>query len=295
MSLYVIENVDVFRDDGARTLTVPSILITGCSSGIGRHAAFGLQARGWRVFAGVHQIKDVSPLTDEGLEAIHLDYDSPQSVDAAFDRVLTITQGRLDAVFNNGAYSQLGAVEDIETDHLRAQFESNFFGWHQLIRRVVPVMRRQGAGRIVNCSSILGFITPRYRGAYAASKYALEGLSDALRLELAETGIHVVLIEPGPIVSRLAKRAVARFHETIDIEASVHRDAYRRSLAYFERDESSSRFKLGPEAVLKKLVHALESDNPRARYRVTLPTHAAAWMKRALPDRLLDRFLLRQS
>ena len=275
-------------------MTAPSILITGCSSGIGRHAAFGLKARGWRVFAGVHQFKDVKLLTDDGLEAIHLDYDSPQSINAAFDRVLAMTEGRLDALFNNGAYSQLGAVEDIDTDHLRAQFESNFFGWHQLIRRVVPVMRQQGTGRIVNCSSVLGFITPRYRGAYAASKYALEGLSDALRLELAGTGIHVVLIEPGPIVSRFVERAVVQFRQSVDIDASPHRDAYLNTLSNFERGPSSSRFKRGPEAVFSKLMRALESDNPRARYRVTVPTHVAAWMKRALPDGLLDRILLKQ-
>jgi NAD(P)-dependent dehydrogenase (short-subunit alcohol dehydrogenase family) len=276
-------------------VSAPSILITGCSTGIGHHAAFGLKAHGWRVFAGVRQIKDIEPLAEAGLEAVHLDYDSPATITAAVERVLDMNAGRLDALFNNGAYSQLGAVEDIKTDHLRAQFESNFFGWHQLIREVVPAMRQQGAGHIVNCSSILGFITPRYRGAYASSKYALEGLSDALRLELTGTGIHVVLIEPGPIVSRLAERAVARFHETIDIEASAHSKAYRRSLAYFERDNSSSRFKLGPEAVLTKLVVALESKNPRARYRVTTPTHIAAWMKRVLPTRLLDRILYKQS
>jgi NAD(P)-dependent dehydrogenase (short-subunit alcohol dehydrogenase family) len=275
-------------------VTARSILVTGCSSGIGRHAALGLKARGWQVFAGVRKMEDMKPLADEGLTAIHLDYDSPAIISAALYRVLDATGGRLDAVFNNGAYSQLGAVEDIGTEHLRAQFESNFFGWHELIRRAVPVMRRQGSGRIVNCSSVLGFVTTRYRGAYSSSKFALEALTDALRLELAGTGIHVVLIQPGPIKSRLAEHAVARFQETVRIDASPHRDAYRTALARLERGDLSSRFKRGPEAVFKKLVHALESDKPRARYRVTLPTHAAAWMKRGLPGRLLDRILLRQ-
>jgi short-subunit dehydrogenase len=155
-------------------------------------------------------------------------------------------------------------------------------------------MRRQGSGRIVNCSSVLGFVTTRYRGAYSSSKFALEALTDALRLELAGTGIHVVLIEPGPIKSRLAEHAVARFRETVRIDASPHRDAYRSALARLERGEKSSRFKRSPEAVLKKLIHALENDKPRARYRVTLPSHAAAWMKRGLPSRLLDRILLKQ-
>jgi NAD(P)-dependent dehydrogenase (short-subunit alcohol dehydrogenase family) len=275
-------------------VTARSILVTGCSSGIGRHAALGLKARGWQVFAGVRKMEDMKPLADEGLTAIHLDYDSPAIISAALYRVLDATGGRLDAVFNNGAYSQLGAVEDIGTEHLRAQFESNFFGWHELIRRAVPVMRRQGSGRIVNCSSVLGFVTTRYRGAYSSSKFALEALTDALRLELAGTGIHVVLIQPGPIKSRLAEHAVARFQETVRIDASPHRDAYRAALARLERGDLSSRFKRGPEAVFTKLVHALESDKPRARYRVTLPTHAAAWMKRGLPGRLLDRILLKQ-
>jgi NAD(P)-dependent dehydrogenase (short-subunit alcohol dehydrogenase family) len=271
-----------------------SILITGCSSGIGRHAALGLKSRGWRVFAGVRNKGDLKPLADEGVEAIHLDYDSPAIITAACYQVLDMTGGRLDAVFNNGGYGQLGAVEDVATEHLRAQFEVNFFGWHELIRKVVPVMRRQGGGRIVNCSSILGFVAARYRGAYVASKYALEGMTDALRLELSGTGIHVVLIEPGPIRSRFIANALARVRETVDIERSVHRDGYARALARLERGDASSRFKRGPDAVFNKLVRALEDERPRARYRVTIPTHVAAWMKRALPSGLIDRIVLSQ-
>lgn len=271
-----------------------SILVTGCSSGIGRHAAIALKARGWRVFAGVRNMDDLSALADEGLEAVHLDYDSPPIITTAIYHVLDLTGGRLDAVFNNGAYSQLGAVEDIATDLLRAQFESNFFGWHDLIRKIVPVMRQQGGGRIINCSSILGFISTRYRGAYAASKYALEGMTDALRLELAGSGIHVSLIEPGPIRSRFLEHALAHVRETVDVEGSVHREAYSQALAVLERGDASSRFKRGPEAVFDKLVHALEAKRPRARYRVTVPTHAAAWMKRALPTSAIDRILLKQ-
>lgn len=280
--------------DARPTDSARCILITGCSSGIGRHAALGLQARGWRVFAGIRNRNDLAPLAGEGVEAVHLDYDSPAIVATALYRVLDLTNGRLDAVFNNGAYSQLGAVEDIATEHLRAQFEANFFGWHELIRKVVPVMRRQGGGRIVNCSSILGFVAARYRGAYVASKYALEGMTDALRLELAGTGIHVILIEPGPIRSRFIDNALVRFRSTVDSDRSAHRDGYTKMLARLERGDASSRFKRGPEAVLTKLVHALEADSPRARYRVTAPTHVAAWMKRLLPTGLVDRVVLSQ-
>jgi NAD(P)-dependent dehydrogenase (short-subunit alcohol dehydrogenase family) len=275
-------------------VTTRSILITGCSSGIGRHAALGLKERGWRVFAGVRKKEDMEALATEGVEPVHLDYDSPAIISVAFHRILDLGGGRLDALFNNGAYSQLGAVEDLDTDLIRAQFETNFFGWHELIRRVVPVMRRQGSGRIVNCSSILGFVSPRYRAAYAASKFAVEAMSDALRLELKGSGIHVVLIEPGPIRSRLAETAIARFRDTIVADKSPHRDTYEETLKYFERGPRSSFFKLGPEAVLKKLIRALESDNPRARYRVTVPTHAAALMKRMFSTRMLDRILARQ-
>jgi NAD(P)-dependent dehydrogenase (short-subunit alcohol dehydrogenase family) len=276
-------------------VTTPrTILVTGAASGIGRHAIDGLKERGWRVFAGARSEEDVKRLIEEGFEAVHLDYDSPAIVSAALYRILDKTGGRLDAVFNNGAYSQLGAVEDIATEHLRAQFESNVFGWHELIRRVVPVMRRQGHGRIVNCSSVLGLVTTRYRGAYAASKYAIEGLTDALRLELADTDIRVVLIQPGPIASGLSGKAVQRFRETVDIERSPHREAYQRALARIEKDEFSTRFRLGPEAVLAKLVTALDSPKPRARYRVTLLTEATAIAKRLLPTSVMDRILLRQ-
>ncbi len=276
-------------------MTTPrTILVTGAASGIGRHAIDGLKERGWRVFAGARSEEDVKRLIEEGFEAVHLDYDSPAIVSAALYRILDKTGGRLDAVFNNGAYSQLGAVEDIATEHLRAQFESNVFGWHELIRRVVPVMRRQGHGRIVNCSSVLGLVTTRYRGAYAASKYAIEGLTDALRLELADTDIRVVLIQPGPIASGLSGKAVQRFRETVDIERSPHREAYQRALARIEKDEFSTRFRLGPEAVLAKLVTALDSPKPRARYRVTLLTEATAIAKRLLPTSVMDRILLRQ-
>ena len=207
--------------------------------------------------------------------------------------MLARTGGRLDALFNNGGYAQPGALEDLSTADLRAQFESNLFGWHELTRRVIPVMRRQGSGRIVNCASILGFVAAPFRGAYVASKYALEGLSDTLRLELRGSGIHVIIIEPGPIRSRFAEHGRDRARTTIDVAASAHRAAYEEELRRMERGgQGGDRFRLGPEAVLAKLVQALDSPHPRARYRVTLPSHAAALMKRWLPTGLLDRILI---
>ncbi len=271
-----------------------TILITGCSSGIGYCAAHGLKKRGWRVFASCRKQADCDRLASEGLETVRLDYMDTDSITEAVALVLEKTGGRLDALYNNGSFSQPGALEDVTTDMLRAQFEAGVFGWHELTRQVIPVMRRQGSGRIVNCSSVLGFVAGRFRGAYVGAKFAIEGLTDSLRLDLAGSGIHVVLIEPGPIKTRFIDNAVTRIHGSIDVEGSVHHADYQRELATLDKGGPGSRFRQPPEAVVAKLVLALESPHPRARYRVTLPTHAAALMKRLLPTRVLDWILLKQ-
>lgn len=272
-----------------------SILVTGCSSGIGAHCAAGLRGRGWRVFASARKPHDVDRLKDAGFEAVRLDYADEASIADTVAIVLADTGGSLDAVFNNGAFALPGAVEDLPTAGLRAQFEANLFGWHDLTRRVIPVMRAQGFGRIVQCSSVLGYIPMKYRGAYIASKHALEGLSGTLRLELLGSGIHVSLIEPGPIESRFEANGLAAFRKWIDAKNSVHSAVYRDRVARMERGGSTSRFKLGPEAVFRKLVHALESPRPRPRYQVTVPAHIAAGLRRALPTRALHAFLARMS
>ncbi len=276
-------------------MTSRSILITGCSSGIGAHCAERLREAGWRVFPAARKQADVERLTRAGFGAVRLDYADETSIHAAVDTVLAATGGTLDALFNNGAYAQAGTVEDLPTEALRAEFEANFFGWHTLTRRLVPVMRAQGHGRIIQCSSVLGYVPMKYRGAYIASKFALEGLSEAMALELRGTGIHVSLIEPGPIESRFEQNALAVFLRTIDIDGSPHREAYRTRIARMERGGSTSRFKLGPESVYVKLVHALESRNPRPRYRVTVQARAAWFLRRALPTRALHAFLARMS
>lgn len=271
--------------------TPRTILITGCSSGIGHHAAHGLKERGWRVFAAARKPADVARLSEEGLESLALDYADPSSIGLGFAHVMEQTGGRLDALFNNGGFAQAGAIEDIDTDLMRAQFETNFFGWHELTRLAIPVMRRQGHGRLVFCSSVLGFLGARYRGAYVASKHAVEGYADTLRLELHGTGIAVVLIEPGPIASAFRANAVENTRGTIDIDASVHRDSYRRDLADRPDGHAPTPFRRGPDAVFRQLVRALDSRNPRPRYRVTVPTHVGALLKRLLPTRLMDRIL----
>lgn len=272
-----------------------SILITGCSSGIGRHCAQGLKARGWRVFASARKAADVERLAAEGFDAVRLDLDDSASIAAAVEQVLDATSGTLDALFNNAGYGQSGAVEDLSRELLRRQFETNLFGTVELANRVIPAMRRQGHGRIVQNSSILGFSALPYRGAYVASKYALEGITDALRMELKGSGIHVALIEPGPIVSNFRDNSYRIFKQTIDTENSAHRRDYLALDRRLRGLQGASRFKRGPEEVFKPLVHALESPRPRIRYPVTVPAQAFALARRLLPDRLLERLLLRST
>ncbi len=272
-----------------------SILITGCSSGIGAFAAQALSERGWRVFATARKAEDIAALAARGIEAFYLDYTEPASIAAVADEVLLRTEGRLDALFNNGAYAQPGAVEDLPVEALRAQFEANFFGWHDLTRRVVPAMRARGQGRIVHCSSILGLVPMKWRGAYVASKFALEGLMLAQRMELEGSGVEVSLIEPGPIASRFTYNAAAWAERNIDMEASPHRELYRRQMAKLKSGGTKSKNKLGPEAVYAVLLHALEAPRPRPHYAVTRPAKIGILARRILPARLLYRMLSGQS
>ena len=274
------------RDEGKR-----SILLTGASTGIGAHCARALTEEGWRVFATARKPADLEKLRGEGMEAVYLDYREPESIAAAVETVLATTDGRLDALFNNGAHAQPGAVEDIPVAALREQFEANLFGWHDLTRRIVPVMRAQGHGRIVHCSSILGLVPARWRGPYVASKHALEGLMLCLRLELEGSGIEVSLIEPGPIESQFAANALTHFERNVDIEGSVHRDHYQAELARMRQGGIRSRFKLTPAAVHDVLRHALEHPRPRPHYVVTTPARLGVLLKRLLPSRLFYRIM----
>ena len=265
-----------------------SILITGCSSGIGYCVAKGLQARGYRVFASARKTEDVARLAAEGLETLPLDLDRSDSIETAVTALLERTGGRLYALFNNGAYGQPGAVEDLSRDVLRSQFETNLFGWHELTCRLIPVMRRQGGGRIIQNSSVLGFAALPYRGAYNASKFALEGLTDTLRLELHGSGIHLSLIEPGPIESRFRANGYLKWKQHIDAGNSVHREAYRAMEQRLTTEGPAAPFTLPPEAVLKRVIHALESRRPRPRYYVTVPTYLFGTLKRLLSTRAMD-------
>lgn len=269
-----------------------SILITGCSSGIGYDAAHGLAKRGWHVFATCRQEADCARLRDEGLESFVLDYTDPATMDAAVAECLKRTGGTLTALFNNGAYAVPGAVEDLPTDSLRANFETNFFGYHDLTTRIIPIMRKQGYGRIIQCSSVLGFVPLKWRGSYVSTKHALEGLTDVMRLEMADTEIKIILIEPGPITSDIRQNAVPHFEKWIDWENSPNAEKYRVGLKQrLYEDTGPDKFELPASAVTKKLIHALESPRPKPRYFVTTPTYIMGFARRLLPTRWLDAIL----
>jgi len=266
------------------------ILITGCSSGIGLDAALALNARGWRVFATCRNEKDCARLRDMGLESFRLDYEDTASIHESFAEAMKRSGGRLDALFNNGAYGIPGAVEDLPTGALRQIFEANFFGWHELTRLAIPVMHRQGGGRIVQNSSVLGFAALRMRGAYNATKFALEGLTDTMRLELTGTGIKVALIEPGPIRTKIRENSYPHFRQWIDWKGTRLENLYRDVLIprLEAKNPPKDLFELMPDAVTHALIHALESPHPRIRYRVTTATKLMGLLKRLLSSRGFD-------
>lgn len=269
-----------------------SIIVTGASSGIGAFCARALKADGWHVFATARKPADLAALEAEGIEALFLDYRDAKSIEALVASVLDRTGGGLDALYNNGAYVQAGAVEDLPVQALREQFEANVFGWHELTRRVIPVMRAQGHGRIVSCSSILGLMPARYRGAYCASKYALEGLMLSLRQELLGSGIHVSLIEPVPVRSTIHDTGMDWFLKQVDYLNSVHRAAYEHQMRQARSGAGQGR-RASPRKVYVALRHALLSPRPRAHYVVTAPARMGALLKRLLPSDLFYRLIAR--
>jgi NAD(P)-dependent dehydrogenase (short-subunit alcohol dehydrogenase family) len=274
------------------TLHQKTIFITGCSSGIGYTTAISLKKRGHRVICSARKNLDVQRLIQDGFECLRLDLADSESIHQAVEKLSQITDGKIDALFNNGAFGQPGAVEDLSRDVLREQFETNFFGTHELTNLVIPMMRKQGHGRIIYNSSVLGFVAMKFRGAYNASKFALEGLADTLRLELRNSGIHIILIEPGPIESQFRANAFALYQKNIDASTSFHRETYKAMENRLKKPGPAAPFTLPATAVAEKVIHALESNHPKTRYAVTLPTHLFAWLKRLLPTTWLDKILV---
>lgn len=268
--------------------TAPSILITGCSSGIGACVAAGLKQRGYRVFATARNPVDVESLRAQGFEALQLDLADSGSIRKAVDDVMQLTGHQIDALFNNAGFGQPGAVEDLTRDVLRAQFETNLFGAIELTNLIIQIMRHQGRGRIIFNSSVLGLVAMPYRGAYNASKFAIEGIVDTLRLELHGSDIQVCLIEPGPITSQFRRTAFALYRKNIDKEHSAHRAIYEGMERRLTKTGPAQPFTLPPQAVLGKVIHALESGKPRPRYYVTVPTYFLGAMRRLISTRAMD-------
>ena len=274
-----------------------AVLITGCSSGIGLHTAHYLKARGYRVLATARKAADVELLADQGFESHLLDLDCDTSITEAVAWAANLTQGKIDALFNNGAYGQPGAVEDLSREALRQQLETNVLGTHELTRQILPFMRAQGHGRIIQNSSVLGLVALKFRGAYVCSKFALEGLSDTLRHELKGSNIYVSLVEPGPITSKFRENAYQAFKQHIDIDSSPHRAIYQAVEARLanQSPDKPTPFNLEPEAVAAKVLKAIESKKPKPRYYVTFPTYLFAYLRRVCTTGFLDRVMLRVS
>ncbi len=274
------------------------IFITGCSTGIGLDAAQKLTIRGHRVIASCRKEVDVERITALGLETILMDVSDSTSIRRGFDLLLQKTEGKLDVLINNAGYGQVGALEDLSSSLLRRQFETNVFGLMELTRLAIPIMRHQGQGRIINISSILGFISMPFRGAYNASKYAVEGLSDTLRLELKTANIDVICIQPGPIESQFRENARNHSLKEIDTEHSAFKQHYEAMLEEYEKEKTANPpFTKPATAVTQKLIHAIESEKPHAKYPVTLPAYGFMILKRFLPTKALDaiiRFMFRK-
>ena len=273
-----------------------SILITGCSSGIGYDAAVTLRARGWRVFASCRAEADCERLLGEGFESPQIDYADPGSIETAVAEVLAATGGRLDALYNNGAIGIPAAVEDLPRAALDAILQANLVGPHHLTTLVIPAMRTQGHGRILNCTSVMGYVALKWRGAYVATKFGLEGLTDTLRAELHGTGIHVSLIEPGLITTKFGQNSRKYFEQWIDWESSAKAAEYERDLLGKWRGKNPvAGLEAPPAWVTKKIIHALDSNRPRPRYRITKLAKLAYVLKRILPTRATDWIVRRVS
>ncbi len=270
-----------------------SVLVTGCSSGIGRATAELLRSKGWKVFPTARKVADLDELKQAGFDAIKLDVASSESINVAVDWVLTKNEGKLGTVVNNAGFGMPGAIEDLSRDAMRYQFEVNLFGLQELTNRLIPVFRKQGYGRIVNVSSVVGRMSLPFMGIYSASKFALEAVSDALRVELSQDQISVSLVEPGPIKTSFSTNCAGQGEERLNTDGSKFGAAYKQYFAKRRQGGmSEDRFRLPPEAVAEKILHALESPRPKIRYCVTIPAYLGSWAARFVPASWVDRLMI---
>ncbi len=267
------------------------ILITGASSGIGYYCLKELSKnKDFLVYGTCRKDEDIKRLHDEGLNVLKLDLSSSESIKNCVEEFLSKSGGKIYALFNNAGFGQPGAIEDISRKVLKEQFETNLFGLHEITTYFLPIMRRQGYGKIINHSSVLGFVALRFRGAYNASKYALEGLSDTLRLELMGTNIYISLIQTGPVRSRFRENALQKFLQNIDRENSYFKEEYKQKLASLQSKEDVP-FTLSEDAVYQVLLQILNSKKPKPKYQITKVTQFFSFLKRVLPISWLDKIL----
>ena len=272
-----------------------SVLITGCSSGIGWATAAEMAARNWRIFATARNSEDMQRIEEEGWNAVTLDVSSSDSIAQAVATVLDATDGALDGVVNNAGFGMPGAIEDLSREAMQRQFEVNLFGALELTNLLLPALRKGPQGRVVYISSLVGRMSLPFMGIYSASKFALEAVADAQRIELSMTPVRVVLIAPGPIGTLFSSTCATEGKSRLDLHRSRFSTAYER---YFKQRRgggmSEDRFRLPPEAVAKKVAHALISDRPKVRYLVTLPTYLADFLVRFVPVRWRDSVMQQQ-
>ena len=265
-----------------------NIVITGCSTGIGLETSKYLREQGITVYPTARKTEDVEMLKSLGFEhAMPLDVTKPETIRKVIERVIE-KEGVIDVWFNNAGYGQPGALEDVRTEVLREQFETNVFGIHECTRQILPVMREQGYGKIIQHSSVLGLISLFGRGAYNASKYAIEGLADTLRLELDGTDIHVSLLNTGPITSHFRQTAMQKLRENVDIEHSIHKKKYESSL---RAKKSNVPFNEEAVSVAKVVHHIVLAPRPKPRYYITKATYLLGYLKRILSTSMLDQVL----
>jgi len=273
-----------------------SVLITGATDGLGKALALLLAERGYHVFAAgrspekLAQLDAAARQKNFALDSIALDVCSDDSVQRAVNNVLA-KAGALDVLVNNAGVNYAAAVEDLTMDDWRAQFETNFFGVLRVTRAVLPHMRERRNGRILMMSSLGGLVTPPTQGAYSSSKHALEGLSNALRLELYPFGIDVVLIEPGYIITGIQKAAAELSRPYVE-KGGPYAPLYARFFTSVNDTRAKSR--TTPEDCARVMLHAIETPRPKPRYGVTSLAPFVKWSKRLLTDSAIDAMLRRR-
>ena len=268
-----------------------NILITGCSSGIGLQTALTLKENNYKVYASARKEEDVEMLRNLGFETFKIDVRNKEEITQALETIIK-NDIKLDVVFNNAGYGQPGAVEDLSVDTLKEQFDTNFFGLHEVTLQAMKIFRAQGFGKIIQHSSVLGIISLKYRGAYNASKYAIEGITDTLRQEVLGSNIFISTINTGPVTSKFRENALIKFNKNIQIEGSFFEEVYKKELKVrLESNDNNAPFNLPATSVANVVLKIMQTQKPKPRYYVTKATYILGFLKRVLSTSLMDKLL----